>query len=225
MAEAITLAAERRTETGKGAARQLRLSGRIPAVIYGQGRESESLSLAEPDLAKAVAGRAVGSMIFDLKIDGKSVRALIREIQRHPFRLRILHVDFYEIHAGEKLTLDVPLHLVGSPEGVRNEGGILDQVIRNVQIEVLPKYIPEHIEIDVSDLHVGQSLHVRDLEVSNAKILTEPGKTICSIVRARVELEVQPEVPAEEEEAEPELIRKPKEDEAPAEGEDGSSEE
>ena len=225
MAEAITLAAERRTETGKGAARQLRLSGRIPAVIYGQGRESESLSLAELDLVKAMAGRAVGSTIFDLKIDGKSVRALIREIQRHPFRLRILHVDFYEIHAGEKLTLDVPLHLVGSPEGVRNEGGILDQVIRNVQIEVLPKYIPEHIEIDVSDLHVGQSLHVRDLEVSNAKILTEPGKTICSIVRARVELEVQPEVPAEEEEVEPELIRKPKEDEAPAEGEDGSSEE
>lgn len=222
MAEAISLNAETRTGKGKGPARQLRLSGRIPAVVYGQGRSPQPLSLSESELEKALAGHASGSTVFALSIDGQSVKALIREVQRHPFKPKILHVDFLEIHAGQKVTLEVPIHLVGVAEGVKNQGGVMDQVLREVEIEVLPKDIPEHIEVDVSALHVGESLHVSDLQIPEAEILTEAKKTICTVVPPRVEAEPEVVVEAEEEELEPELIRKAKEeDEEEAEaGED-----
>jgi large subunit ribosomal protein L25 len=107
MAQTVTLGAARRSDAGKGAARQLRLSGRIPAVIYGHGREPESLSLGEKELEYVLKGLEVGSALFDLDVDGTPVKALVREIQRHPFRAKILHVDFLEIHAGEKITVQL----------------------------------------------------------------------------------------------------------------------
>jgi large subunit ribosomal protein L25 len=218
MATSIALDAERRSGTGKGPARQLRLKGRIPAVIYGHGREPESLSVSEAELGRALTGIAAGSTLFDLTIDGTPVKALIRELQRHPYRPKIVHVDFYEIHAGEKVTLEIPVHLIGSPDGVRNAGGVLDQLLRELKIRVLPTEIPAHVEVDVTDLRVGASLHVSDLQLANVEILTEPTTTVCTVVAPRVEeepvavAEVAPEVPAE-----PELIRKPKEEEEGAE--------
>jgi large subunit ribosomal protein L25 len=149
------------------------------------------------------------------------VTALVREIQRHPFRAKILHVDFLEIHAGERITLQLAVHLTGSPDGVRNGGGVLDQALREITIRVLPKDIPDRLDVDVTDLKVGQSLHVSDLQIPNVEILTDPTNTICSVVAPKIEAEpVAGE--AEAEVAEPELIRKPKaEDEEEAEaGED-----
>lgn len=214
MAETVTLKAERREQTGKGAARQLRLQGKIPAVLYGQGRDSQPLVLKALDLEKAMQGIAGGSILIQLTVnDSKSVRTLIREIQRHPTRLDITHVDFYEIRAGEKITLDVPIHLVGVPLGVRSAGGVLEQFLREVEIEVLPKHIPGRVELDVTDLTIGHSMHVRDLEIPRVEILTDLESTICTVVPPRVE-EVAPVEPVEEEEAvEPELIRKPKAEE------------
>jgi large subunit ribosomal protein L25 len=210
MAHVVTLGATRRTETGKGAARQLRLKGQVPAVIYGHGRAPESLVLSGKELELALKGVEVGTAVFELGIDGAQVKALVREIQRHPFKSDILHVDFYEIHAGERVTLNLPIHLVGSPDGVRNGGGVLDQALREVQIRVLPTEIPDRLEVDVTALHVGQSLHVRDLQIPNAEILTDGGSTVCSVVPPRVEAEEVAAAPAEV--AEPELIRKPKEE-------------
>jgi large subunit ribosomal protein L25 len=221
MAQSITLGAERRSESGKGAARQLRLKGRIPAVIYGHGREPESLSLSGPEVERALTGIAAESTLFDLAIDGTPVKVLIREIQRHPYRPEILHVDFYEIHAGEKLTLEVPIHLTGSPDGVRNAGGVLDQVLRELEIRVLPADIPERIEIDVTDLRVGASLHVSDLQIPNAEILTDAETTVCTVVPPRIEAEEVVAAAAPEETVEPELIRKPKEGEEEEEAEEG----
>jgi len=210
LATTVTLTAASRTEIGKGVARDLRRNGRIPAVIYGRGRASQSLSISLHEMERTLA-TASGTTIIDLNVDGSTVKALIREVQRHPFRPGILHVDFYEIHEGETITLDIPIHLVGTPEGVRNAGGVLDQVVREIEIEVLPRHIPERIELDVSALGIGQSLHVSDLRIENATVLAEPGRTICTVVAPRVE-ETTGEAEEAGEEAEPELIRKPKEE-------------
>lgn len=219
MAQAVTLTAERRTGAGSSAARRLRTQGRVPAVLYGHGRETEPLSLSQKELERALHGIAAGSTVFDLTIDGKTVKALIRELQRHPIRPGFVHVDFYEIHAGEKVTLSVPVHVVGTAEGVRNAGGVLDQVLREIEIEVLPQHIPERVELDVTSLGIGKSLHVRDIRIENATILNDAEDTVCTVVPPRVEEEAPAAVVAEEP-AEPELIRKPRaEEEEAAEGE------
>jgi large subunit ribosomal protein L25 len=208
MKATVTLTAERRQDTGKGAARKLRAGGRSPAVIYGHGREPESLSLSQTELDKVLHQIAGGSTIIDLTVDGTSVQALIREVQRHPTRKLVHHVDFYEVHAGERLTLDVPIALAGSPDGVRNGGGVLEQFLREITIEVLPRDIPERVEVDVTDLKIANSLHVSDLQIENARILTDPKTTICTVVPPRVEAEPVMAIEEEEEAAEPELIRK-----------------
>ena len=221
MATTVALGAQRRTDAGKGAARQMRMQGRIPAVIYGHGREPESLSVGEAELERVLTGLEVGSAVFDLDVEGSNVTALIREIQRHPFRAKILHVDFLEIHAGEKITLQLAVHLAGSPDGVRNGGGVLDQALREITIRVLPKDIPNRLDVDVTNLRVGQSLHVSDIHIPDAEILTDPSNTICSVVAPKVEAEpVAGEVVEEEAAAEPELIRRPKDEEEAEDSED-----
>lgn len=214
MAQPVSLSAEQRTDTGKGVARKLRSRGRIPAVIYGHGRESVPLSVSAVELDKTLQGISAESTVIDLAVDGHGVQALIREIQRHPTRMNITHVDFYEIHAGEQISLDVPIRLVGSPEGVRNSGGVLEQFLRELEIEVLPRDIPDHIDVDVTELGIAQSLHVSDISVPNAKILSDPDTTICTVVPPRVEEAEPVEAVEAVEVAEPELIRKPKAEEA-----------
>lgn len=216
--QTMQLQAERRSRTGKGAARSARREGRVPAVIYGHGRASEPLTVAAADLEKLLHEGAGSSTVIELAIGDTTVQALIREIQRHPTKRWVTHVDFYEIHAGETLSLNVPLRLVGTPEGVRNAGGVLEQFLREVRIEVLPKDIPDHVDVDVTALGVGGSLHVSDLAIPNARVLTDPTATICTVVPPRVEEVVA--APVEEEVAEPELIRKPRE----AEEEEGGEE-
>src|SRR5689334_25246201 len=187
MAQTVSLSATTREKTGKGAARQSRFAKKVPAVIYGHGRATQSLTVDAPALEKALSGIEPESTLIELTIDGKKAKALIREIQRHPVRPDIIHVDFYEIHADEKVTLKVPVHLVGTPDGVRNAGGVLDQVTREVEIEVLPENIPDRVELDVTNLKIGDSLHVRDLSIPNAKLLTEGELTIATVVPPRAE--------------------------------------
>ncbi len=221
MAQIVELTAEPRTETGKGAARQTRFRSRVPAVIYGHGRDTQSLTLDAFALSQALKDVEWASALIQLTIDGKTVRALIREIQRHPVRPDILHLDFYEIRADEKVRLKLPVHLVGTPEGVRNQGGVLDQVAREIEIEVLPEHIPDRLDVDVTDLTMGHSLHVRDITIPNAQILTSGDLTIATIVAPRTEEVAAPTAEAAAEVAEPELIRKPREEE---EGEEGEAE-
>jgi large subunit ribosomal protein L25 len=213
MAHKVDLTATHRTSTGKGVARKLRAAGRIPAVLYGHGRDPEALSVAVVDVEKALQGISAESTVIDLAVDGTPTQILIREIQRHPVRMTITHLDFYEIHAGETLTVEVPVHLIGTAEGVRNMGGVVEQFLRELEIEVLPRDIPEHIEVDVTDLSVGRSIHVRDVTVPNARILADPDTTICTVVPPRVEDEAAVVVAEEAEVAEPELIRRAKAEE------------
>src|SRR5881296_2340549 len=219
MAQIVSLAASPRTTTGKGAARQTRFRGKVPAVIYGHGRETQSLEVEAKALEKALTGVEPASTIIELAVAGTKTRTLIREIQRHPIRPDIIHVDFYEIHAEEKVKLKVPVHLVGNPDGVRNAGGVLDQVTREVEIEVIPENIPDRVELDVSALKIGDSLHTRDLTIPNAVILTGADLTIATVVPPRAEEVAAPTAEATTEVAEPELIRKVREDEEGVEGE------
>jgi len=223
MAQMVSLAASPREKTGKGAARQARFAKQVPAVIYGHGRPAQSLMVDALLLEQALSGVEPESTLIELTVDGKKTRALIREIQRHPIRPDIIHVDFYEIHSGEKITLKVPVHLVGAPDGVRNGGGVLDQVLREVKIEVLPEHIPDRVELDVTALLIGQVRHVSDLTIPNAVILTGAGLTIATVVPPRAEEVVTPAAEAVSDVAEPELIRKVREEEG-EEGEGAAAE-
>ncbi len=220
MAQQANLQVATRTTTGKGAARTLRREGKVPAVIYGHNRPPEALAIDTSALNKMLLGIRAGTTVLDVVVDGRPpVKALIREIQRDSVRpAEILHLDLYEVRADEKVTLAVPIHLVGIPDGVRNFGGVLDHVLRELEIEVLPVDIPEHVELDVTALAIGHSLFVRDIKVEKAEVLNDPDTPVCTVVAPRTEEEpvvVEEEVAAP---AEPELIRKPK-PEAEAEAE------
>jgi large subunit ribosomal protein L25 len=210
MAQQANLQAASRTATGKGAARSLRRDGKVPGVIYGHGREAEAVTIDKSALNKMLFGISAGTTILDVAIDGRApVKALIREIQRDSLRpAEILHLDLYEVRGDEEITLAVPIRLIGVPDGVRNFGGVLDHVLRELEVEVLPSNIPDHVDLDVTALTIGHSLFVRDVKVENAKVLNDPDTPICTVVAPRTE-----EAPAVVEEVattEPELIRKPK---------------
>ncbi len=209
------LRASKRTDSGKGASRKLRRDQQIPGIIYGHNREPQMLALDWRELERMLERIAPETTVIDLDIDGTTSRTLIREIQRHPFKRQVLHVDFLELVAGERVTVDIPLVLVGTASGVRNSGGILDQVMREVTVDVDPSNIPNHIDVDVSALEVNESLHVSDLVVpAGVEIQDDPEATVCVVAAPRVEAEAEPaaaEAPAAG--AEPELIRKEKEGE------------
>lgn len=204
-----SLSASVRTETGKGAARKIRQAGNIPAVIYGHGREPQSLMLNARETDKLLKSIAISSTVIELGIDGKVCRSLIREVQRHPFKRTITHIDFQELVVGETVSVHCPIVYVGVPEGVRLEGGLLDQIMHQLHIQVDPSAIPNHIDVDVSALKVGKSLHVSDLTLpAGIKVLDEPGTTVCIVQVPKVAVETAAAV------AEPEVIRaKPKADE------------
>jgi large subunit ribosomal protein L25 len=217
MAQTATLSAAIRQSTGKGAARSLRRQGKVPGVIYGHGRAAEPVVVDTLALTKMLIGVSAATTIVDVAIEGRpGVRALIREIQRDALRPGdIIHLDLYEIRADEAITLEVPVRLIGVPDGVRNFGGVLDHSLRELEIEVLPADIPEHIDLDVTALTIGHSLFVRDIKPEKFTVLNDPDTPICTVVAPRAE-EAPVAAPEEVAIAEPELIRKPK---AEAEGE------
>ncbi|MFN2564810.1 MAG: 50S ribosomal protein L25 [Gemmatimonadaceae bacterium] len=217
-----SLSASPRTGTGKGVARTLRQSGQIPAVIYGHARQAQPLALNAREFDRLLE-HVTASTVIELNLDGKTSRTLIREIQRHPYKHQVLHVDFLELVAGEKVTVDVPIVYVGTPQGVR-DGGILDQIKHQLTVEADPTILPEHFEVDVSALTIGHALYVRDLRIPDGVTVTDdPDSPVAIVAAPRAEptpAEAMPVVEGAAPEAapEPELIRKPK-------GEEGEGEE
>jgi large subunit ribosomal protein L25 len=209
MAQQVNLAAASRSQTGTGAARALRRSGQVPAVIYGHGREPEPLAIDAGILSRLLPSMTA-STILDVTVDGRApIKALLRDIQRHALRSStIVHLDLYEIHADEEVDVRVAIHLNGIPDGVRNFGGVLDFVHRDVEIRVLPGDIPASIDVDVTNLAIGHSIFVRDLVLAKGQILDDANVPVCTVVAPRTE-EVTAPV-AEVASTEPELIRKPK---------------
>jgi large subunit ribosomal protein L25 len=214
------LSVEVREHTGKGMGRRLRAGGRIPAILYGRGRESVPISLDPRLLEKLLATSDAGmNTLIDLAVAGRSDLAgrvvLVKELQRHPVRGSLLHADFYEVDLTKTIEVSVPIHVVGTAAGVALDGGILDQALRELEIECLPRAIPDQIDVDVSALMIGQSIHVRELALpEGVKLLSDPDLSVVSVVAPAAE--IVPEVAAAE--VVPEV-----EGEAPAEGAEGAA--
>jgi large subunit ribosomal protein L25 len=187
------LAAEVREGTGKEKAKKLRLQGLIPAIFYGPRSKTIPLVIDSKELAKALQTEAGENVLIDLDIrkgtqsDRKVV--MLKDIQIDPLQRRTLHTDFYEVTMDEMVTVEVPVHLIGKPEGTK-VGGILEQVRRAIQIQCLPGDIPKSIDVDVSPLNIGDSIHIQDINVEKAKIISETNFTIATVVPPAVEEKV-----------------------------------
>ena len=202
----VALTAQSRKETGKGAARTLRRQALIPAVFYGPEVDPVHLSLNYRDLEKLIKTGAGENVIIDLAIEtgesSLSHRAMLKEIQQDPVKQTILHVDLYEISMDKKIEVEVPITLTGTPKGV-SEGGILQQVTRTLEISCLPDNIPDAFELEVTELDIGDSLHVSDLRIpQDVEVLVEEELTIATVVPPTKVEEIELEVPEEEEERE-----------------------
>jgi large subunit ribosomal protein L25 len=213
--EAIELKANIRKESGKGPARRLRAEGLVPAVLYGSGAESTMLYVNAADLIKIIRAEKGESGFIKIVIDdaGKKDERLsvLKELQTNTVTKRVIHADFYEIRMDRKLTRSVPIHIVGDAIGVE-KGGDLQQFKRDVKISVLPGQMPRHIDVDVTELMIGSSIHVRDLNLGESIEILDAGNiTIVTISAKRGGLgeEAAPAAAAEEEAPkEPELVGK-----------------
>ncbi len=163
--ENFEINAEARSVLGKGASRRLRSAGKIPAILYGGQKAPVSLQLNNNEMVKHLAAEAFYSHILTLKYDGQSEKVVLKDLQRHPYKVQVLHVDLMRVDEHEQLTMRVPLHFINEDKciGVKQEGGIVSHLMTEVEIECLPKDLPEFIEVDIAEVHVGHTLHLADL--------------------------------------------------------------
>ncbi|HEY6972455.1 MAG TPA: 50S ribosomal protein L25 [Candidatus Angelobacter sp.] len=208
---------------GKNEARRLRASGRVPAVVYGAKKPTVAISVDPKQISRILHSESGHNTIFELQVDGDKARVMIVDWQYDPLKDKLLHIDMKRIAMDERIKVEVPIHLVGEAEGVKQQGGILDQVLREVEIECLPGDIPSHIDADVSHLVFGTVLRVADLPHSGSlKFLTDANQTVAHITSVKEEVAPTPEAVAAEAAAapaEPEVIKKGKqetEEEEPA---------
>lgn len=190
-----SLSASLREEIKKGATRSLRRNGRIPAVMYGHAGTA-SVSVDEHEFGQKFK-RITENTIVSLTFDGKSHDVLVKDFQEDVLTGRITHIDFFEIESGKVLRTNVPIHLLGNPIGVR-EGGILEQRLHELEVECLPKDIPEKVDLDVTAIAIGEAIHVAELpELADVKVLNTPDQVVVAVSHAKEEVLV---AAAEEEE-------------------------
>ena len=204
----LKLTAEKRIETGKGAARKARERGEVPAVMYGLGETPVSLLIKKEDLSDALGSAAGSNVLLDLQVvDGKnkdSHLVMIKELQRHPFKERLLHVDFLKVARDATVNMRVPISINGEEEspGLKN-GGTLQHNLWDVEIECLPGDVPDHIYIDITDADIGDHLTVSDLDMpEGVTLLTEPGDVVLTILAPRLITEAEEEALEAKEEGE-----------------------
>jgi len=207
----LVLRAEVRHEHGKGAARRLRAAGRVPAVVYGAGDGPVALSLDAQEFDHVLRGLVGEHAIVDLKVAKKRSKqtVLIQTVQHHALGDEPIHVDFLRVRMDERITTTVPLALVGTCKGVKDQGGVLDHTLHEIEVECLPDNLPETIEVDVTDLMMHDSLHVSDMALPEGVAAITPGDRVVAHVLAPRVVEVEAPVAEEVEEAaeaEPERI-------------------
>jgi large subunit ribosomal protein L25 len=210
------LVAEKREGTGKSVTRKLRSAGSIPGVIYGQTKNIDSIQVDAHDLSQLLKE---GHTVVELEVDGKKQQAVIKEIQYHPVSGKFLHIDFMRIAKGHEIKITVPIHFEGKPVGVE-AGGHFSSIKTELSINVLPRFIPNSIDVDISGLEVGDTIRVKDLNVENMQLLDDPEDVLCHVSTIRVAEEVsaaeeeEGEIEETEEEAEPEVITARKKEDA-----------
>jgi large subunit ribosomal protein L25 len=225
----IVVAAQSRTETGKNVNRRLRVAGLIPGVLYGSSKKApQPLSVSPKDITAVLRSASGLNTLFDLDFAGSKRKVILKEFQVEPVKGRLLHADFYEVALDKKLHVNVHIEIVGTAVGVKVEGGVLDFITRELEVECLPKDIPEKITVDVSDLSMGKHVRVADIKApERVTILTEPDVVIVHVVMPRAEEEPVAAAAAEAAPvegaaaAEPEVIKKGK---TAAEGEPAAEE-
>ncbi len=176
----IPISIERRQEVGKGFARRARMAGQIPAVVYGP--EVDPIPVAVEERAfRASMKTATSSSILNLNLDGKETKAVVRDLQRDPITNRVVHIDFHAISMNRPINVAIPIQFTGEPLGVKVDGGIMQTTMRELEISCLPANIPDELILDVSELGIGDSIHVKDVELENVDILAELRRTIVVI--------------------------------------------
>src|SRR5438067_7632550 len=192
MAKQVKLKAEPRTETGRSAARRLKTRGIVPAVVYGGKEKSQPLQVSARDINAMLSHASGENILVELEIAGQKAAktALLQEVQHSPVGGDVLHVDFHAVSMDEKIQADVPLEALGVATGVKNFGGLLEQNLRVLAIECLPRDLPDRITMDVSALNIGDSIHVRDIQLpSGVTAKVQPDLTAFSVVAPIVEEE------------------------------------
>ena len=216
--------AEARQGSGRAESRKLRRLGRVPAIIYGGGAEPKSVTLDHNSLSHQMALESFYTSILNLKLDKKSQPVVVKEVQRHPAKSFVMHLDFQRVVEDEELTLNVPIHFVGEEAaiGVKEQGGVIEHIVTDVEISCLPANLPEYLEIDVAGLELNQILHLSDIAwpegVTSTQLAHEQDSPVVAIHPPRRE-EVDEPVEGEEEAADVEAAADADGDEAPKEEE------
>ena len=170
----LTLVAESRGDMGKGASRRLRKSEMVPAIVYGAKKAALSIQLKHSDVLKSSSQESFYSQILDLSIDGKVERVVLKDMQRHPYKPFVMHMDFQRVDESAALTIRIPVHFLNEEDciGVKQEGGVIARLMTEIEITCLPKDLPESIEVDVANLSVGDAVHLADLVLPDGVEIT-----------------------------------------------------
>ncbi len=227
------LNAEPREDVGKGASRRLRGAGKLPGIIYGTDKKAMPITLIQNDVLHQLEHEAFLSHILTLNVGKKSEKVVLKDLQRHPYKAHILHIDFLRIDEKKKLTIRVPLHFINETKciGVKEDGGVVSRVMSEVEISCLPKDLPEYIDVDLADLELGETIHLGDLKLSDGVEIYallhggDPARSVASVYIPRFIEEEEEELAAEAEElleGEEAIVATPTEE---PEDDQGSSEE
>jgi len=204
--EVFDINASLRDVQGKGASRRLRRAGQVPGVVYGGGKDPVNIQFQHNDLYLHTQHEAFYSHILNLVVDGDSQRVILRDMQRHPFKPSISHIDFQRVNESEALTMNIPLHFINEEEcvGVKTGGGIISHLMTELEISCLPKDLPEYIEVDVLELEIGSAIHLSDLKIPRGVEIAalmhggDDAQPVVSVHAPRVEVEIEegaPEAP------------------------------
>lgn len=207
--------AEARESRGKNEARRVRVSGRIPAVIYGAFQDPRAVSLNPKDILRIIHSKTGHNSIFDIEIAGvEKTPVIVAEEQYHPVKGTLMHIDLKRIDLARKLRVSVPVHVTGEAKGVKQQGGVLDVVTKTIEIECIPDDIPNQFDVDVTELMIGTNIRVSDLPVKEGvRVLTAPEAVIAHVVGIREEAAAEVAAPVA---AEPEVAKKGKKEEPAA---------
>jgi large subunit ribosomal protein L25 len=238
MSDNILLNAEPRSDSGKGSSRRLRHQGMVPAIVYGGDNDPEQISIEHNKFLHELDHETIYTQVIDLRVGDNTEEVILRDLQRHPYKNRVLHADFYRIDKNTPIKIVVPIHVLNTEDsvGVREDGGMVTQVVTEIEIIALPKDLPEYLEIDVTNLHLGESLHLSDINMPEGVTLTammnieetehdDHDLGIVSVVKTREEI-IEDEAPEalEGEEGEEGEAGEAGEDGEKAEGDAGDSE-
>ncbi len=222
----INVDANPRDKRGKNAARRLRVSGQVPAVLYGGKGEAEALAVNTKQVSTILRSKSGHNTIFTLKLPGGDQKAIVKDLQVDPVKGTLIHVDLLRIAMDVRMRVKVPVHTFGEAQGVKLQGGIFEMVTREVEIECLPDEIPEEFRVDITELMIGKQLRASEIPMDAAKmkLVTDPQRVIAHVVQLREEEEKPAEAVAAEAAApaEPEVIKKGKKE--AEEGEEGAEE-